>query len=271
MSNLKVALCVIGRLENAYAREFVEHYKNLGVDHIFIYDNNQFNEEFFEEVLQDYIDEGFVEIVNFRGIVKAQNQAYNDCYLKHGSEYDWICFFDFDEFLLLEKHKTIQEYLEDKKYYEVVLINWKCMTDNNLIEYDNRPMIERFTEECDKNICVQYKWPENMHVKSIVKGGLPNVKYYSNPHLPTNPLLCCNADGIRCDQTPWLPITWETAYLKHFTTKSLQEYCENKLKKGTADRDYNCFKSTYQFRYFKYNKRTKEKLKFLKDNGYDFI
>ena len=32
----KVALCAIGRLENLYAREFVEHYKNLGIDHIFI-------------------------------------------------------------------------------------------------------------------------------------------------------------------------------------------------------------------------------------------
>lgn len=267
----KIALCAIGRLENRYAREFVEHYLRLGVEKFFIYDNNHFNEEFFEEVLQDYIDQGIVEIINYRNVIKPQMKAYTDCYLKHGNEYDWFLFVDFDEYLVLNKHKTIQEFVEDKKYYECVLINWMCMTDSNLIQYEDKPLMERFTEACDKDICVQYKWPENMHVKSLIRGGLPNVSFYGNPHTVSTNILCCNADGIRCDNRPWQPISWETAYLKHFTTKSLQEYCENKLKKGTADRDYNCFKSTYQSRYFKYNKLTKEKLKFLKDNGYDWI
>lgn len=267
----KVALCAIGRLENQYAREFVEHYKNLGIDKIFIYDNNQYNEEFFEEVLQDYIDQGFVEITNYRNLVKVQNQAYNDCYAKHKNEYDWFCFFDFDEFLILEKHNTIQEFLENKKMYECVLINWKCMTDNNLIHNANKPLMERFTEECKKDIKVQYSWAENTHVKSIVKGNINDIRFISNPHIPTNPLLCCNAEGIRCDQSPWKQITWETAYLKHFVTKSLEEWVRNKCVRGTGDRDMKCFLETYQFRYFKYNKLTKEKLQWLKENGYDWI
>ena len=65
---MKVALCVIGRMENRYAVEYVEHYKGLGFDKIFVYDNNFGDEEHFEEVLQPYVDEGFVEIVNFRDI-----------------------------------------------------------------------------------------------------------------------------------------------------------------------------------------------------------
>ena len=36
----KVGLCVIGKQENKYAKEFVEYYKSIGFDHIFIYDNN---------------------------------------------------------------------------------------------------------------------------------------------------------------------------------------------------------------------------------------
>lgn len=264
MSNLKVALCAIGRLENRYAREFVEHYLKLGVDHIFIYDNNHFNEEFFQDVLQDYIDQGIVEIIDFRGVIKAQNKAYNDCYLKHGGEYDWICFFDFDEFLCLEKHKNIKDFLQSIKYFECVLINWKCMTDNNLITYDDRPLMERFTEECPRDIKVQYAFDENKHIKSIIKGGLPNVSFYGNPHIPANNLLCCNAEGRRCDQSPWQPITWETAYLKHFTTKTIEEWIDNKMKKGTGDRTYELFLATYKDRFFKYNKRTKEKEDFIR-------
>ena len=36
----KVALCAIGIMENQYVAEFVNHYKNLGFDKIFLYDNN---------------------------------------------------------------------------------------------------------------------------------------------------------------------------------------------------------------------------------------
>ena len=64
---MKVALCCIGRLENQYAVEFVEWYKKIGFDKIFIYDNNHDGEEYFENVLQSYIDEGFVEITEYRG------------------------------------------------------------------------------------------------------------------------------------------------------------------------------------------------------------
>lgn len=268
----KIALCAIGRLENRYAREFVEHYQNLGVDKIFIYDNNHFNEEFFQEVLQDYIDEGFVEIIDFRDRVQAQNAAYNDCYAKHKNEFNAFIMVDIDEFLILEKHKTIGEYIESfPNDWECILINWQCMTSNGLIEYENKPLMERFTKACDKDIKVQYAWGENMHVKSIIKGGLPFVCYYGNPHVPTNPLNCYNADGRRCSQTPFQLVTWETAYLKHFVTKSLQEYVENKCARGTGDRDYNTFKTTYKGRFFKYNKPSKKQFEWLQKHNIEWI
>ena len=44
-NNMKVALCTMGKLENRYANEFVEYHLKLGVDHIFIYDDNDPNTE----------------------------------------------------------------------------------------------------------------------------------------------------------------------------------------------------------------------------------
>ena len=35
----KIAICAIGRNENRYAREWVEHYRKIGVSKIFVYDN----------------------------------------------------------------------------------------------------------------------------------------------------------------------------------------------------------------------------------------
>ena len=95
-SKLLIGLCVIGKNENKYAEEFVEYYKNIGYDHIFIYDNNNINDERFQNVLLKHISDNFVTIIDYRGfrgkINKPQFDAYFDCYQKNSKNYDWLSF-----------------------------------------------------------------------------------------------------------------------------------------------------------------------------------
>ena len=42
---IKVALCCMAKKENLYLREWVEYHLEMGFTHIFIYDNNDINEE----------------------------------------------------------------------------------------------------------------------------------------------------------------------------------------------------------------------------------
>ena len=42
---IKIALCAIGKKENLYISEFLEYYIKLGIDKIFIYDDNDINTE----------------------------------------------------------------------------------------------------------------------------------------------------------------------------------------------------------------------------------
>lgn len=83
---LKVCLCTICQKENLYASEFVEHYKKIGYDKIFIYDNNNVGDEKFEEVLSKQISNNFVEIINYKGYrgkrQSPQSDAFIDCYEK---------------------------------------------------------------------------------------------------------------------------------------------------------------------------------------------
>ena len=62
----------------------MNYYKNLGYNHIFIYDNNDINDERFEDVLSKEISENFVSIIDYRGFRgkrnKPQFDAYYDCY-----------------------------------------------------------------------------------------------------------------------------------------------------------------------------------------------
>jgi len=106
-----ICICSIGKNENLYVREFVEYYFNLGIDKIFIYDNNDINGEKFENVLMDFIQNNFVEIIDVRGLSSIQIPIYNYCYRKYNKFYDWIGFLDFDEFLFIENNKTIKNYI----------------------------------------------------------------------------------------------------------------------------------------------------------------
>ena len=113
----RVGLCVIGKNENKYAKEYVDHYKSIGFNHIFIYDNNDKEGEHFEEVLSEDIAKNYVSIINYRNRKdQPQFKAYNDCYEKNSKNYEWLAFYDFDEFLHLKKHKTIQEFVEEEKF-----------------------------------------------------------------------------------------------------------------------------------------------------------
>jgi hypothetical protein len=68
IANLKVCICTLGKNENKYISEFVEHYKNYGVDKIYLYDNNDKKGERFEHIIGNNIDSGFVDLINWRGI-----------------------------------------------------------------------------------------------------------------------------------------------------------------------------------------------------------
>ena len=52
-NNITICLCTVGKRENLYIREFVEYYIQFGVDKIYLYDNNNLNEEKFEDVIED--------------------------------------------------------------------------------------------------------------------------------------------------------------------------------------------------------------------------
>ena len=87
LAPIKVCLCTIGKLENLYVREYVSHYKRFGIDKIFIYDNNDINDERFETVINDYIRIGFAFIINYRGKIRHQLEAFQDCLNRNYKEY----------------------------------------------------------------------------------------------------------------------------------------------------------------------------------------
>ena len=64
------------------------------------------------------------------------------------------------------------------------------------------------------------------------------------------------------------PLNYSLSYIKHFTTKTIDEWINNKYKKGTGERIFSDFEHSYPLeRFFKVNNITSEKLEFLKERG----
>jgi len=261
-----IAICAIGRKENRYAREWVAHYKQLGVSKIYIYDNYFGDEEKLADVLVDYVECGFVEITPVPNMPNYQCTCYEHCYREHGNEYAWIGFLDFDEFLEWKGRKSIRTMFERYRKGDVLLVNWRIMTDDGHVFYEDIPLKKRFTEAMPADRCVKYAFPEDNHVKCFVRGGLPDVKFGANPHVPSTELRCINTKGEPVERSPFTKCDHSIMRIDHYWTKSAEEWRDVKLSRGfPCGRSYiDGFRQKQEQYFFAVNERTKEKEDVLK-------
>ena len=138
----KMCICTFGKEENKYIREFIQHYEKYGVDKIFLYDNNDVIGERFESVIEDYIKNGLVEIINWRGKKKVVYRIMNDCYKKNFDKFDWLIFYELDEFIHLSNYSNLKIFLNEEKFNKcnLICLNLLCHTDNNLLFYQNKSL-----------------------------------------------------------------------------------------------------------------------------------
>ena len=272
-NNIKVCLCTLGKNENKYVKEFIEYYKNLGVDKIFLYDNNDILGENFEYVINEYIERGFVEILNWRGKQKQIMNIMNDCYKKNNIIYDWLIFYELDEYLFLKNFTNIKSFLNDLRFYKCkkIVLNAIFHTDNNLIYYDNRSLIERFPE---REIKARNKKTGGLSiVKTIIKGGIKNLKINCIHRISTK-IKGCDGFGNKIELIgiETKNSDYDNFYIDHYYCKSTEEFID-KLNKGDAlfSHDKN-HKLARIKTYFGYNKITLQKIKLIENKtGFDLL
>jgi len=265
---VNVALCCIAKNENLYIREFIEHYKSLNFNHIFIYDNNDELDERFEDVINDYIESGYVTIIDYRDQKKAQIKAYQECYETYKNEYDWIAFFDCDEFLVLNNYRTIQEYLDREVFNKISIIrvNFMIYSDSGNYQYYDAPLKERFTIPA-KTPKTFYK---NCEAKSIIRCIEKEMIWYKTPYeVPNCPFIGWGEYGCLNNGTFCFPynnflhiINYDECYLIHYMYKSIDEYI-NKIKRGWPHGEQYVNPHKIVNDYFEVNEFSSEKMSYL--------
>lgn len=277
---MSIAICGIAKNENLYVREWVEYHKYIGVEKIFIYDNNDIDGEHLEEVLYDYIP-SFVEIINVRGIEKEstqedglilQNHCYVECYNNHKSEYDYMAFIDIDEFINT-RNKDINEVLSSYNNFDTLLLSWKNHGDNGLVRYDNRPVRERFTGGVRSNTGFR----NNKCCKSIVHCGNKDIIISPKASIRHKFLF---KDGINIDSTgkiikeinhinaQLLSPVYGKLYIDHYITKTLEEYLfryYNRVDSSSISKKRKFLLVDVINNFYKFNYESAEKSKVFKE------
>lgn len=258
-----ICLCVIGKEENLYAKEFIEYYKKLGYQKIFIYDNNEINGEKFEDILYNEIKSGFVSIINYRGYKGIQFEAYYDCYQNNYKKFKWLSFFDFDEFLEIYPKNNIRQFLNNKIFNncQTIKLNWLPFSDNDLINYENKLVQERFTSPLKISKIIKSIVRGNLNINFWEKATNVHTSYYGFESCYTSgkPLILNKSNISYCKYGEG-----NYAILKHYNTKTIEEYI-NKILRGRA----NSFDSGPDYikallnHFFRVNKKTKPKIDYI--------
>ena len=259
IKNIKVCICTLAKKENKYIREFIKHYEKFGVDKIFLYDNNDIDGENFQDVISDYINKGFVEILNWRGKYLPLLPIVNDCYHKNYKTYNWLIFYEIDEYIHLYKYDNIKLFLEEDKfkYCQIIHLNLICHTDNNLLSYENKSLFERFP-----NLVPNTKpMGKNFEIKSIIRGNIEGVNITHN-HFGDLKLKICNGFGDYKKSIFYLTRKkgdHKYFYIDHFYSKSTEEFII-KITKGDAIRNDSGYIYEKVDKYFQQSELSKEKI-----------
>jgi hypothetical protein len=224
---MKVALVCIAKNEENYIQEWIDYNKKIGFDDIFIFQN-----DWRWPVEQDNVRKFECDGVNM------QRSVYNSFLATFKNDYDWVAFFDVDEFLVLKKHSNVKDFITEYKDAPAIAINWVLFGNNGHEKVqDDYSVVKRFTMR--QIGC-------NMHIKCIINTLATDL--IMDVHSPVNYGWLDTNKNIgtgALNQTG----NDDIAQINHYFCKTPQEFQE-KCDRGRADTTH---KRTFEVDYNPHN------------------
>lgn len=137
----KYSVVACARWEARYIVEWLNYYKAIGYDHVYLYCNDDEPYALYEKVLPYVVCKNPFVSFKFWPDVGAQFDMYLDFIENHKHETEYVSFFDIDEFLRLSRANNINEFIENLRQnvdggFDCVYFNW-CMFGNS--GFETRP------------------------------------------------------------------------------------------------------------------------------------
>ena len=264
--NSKSCILTIIKNEHLYLDEWIRYHINFGIEHFFIIEDIDSNshkditdkygdritlidiESFYEKHIYDYI----VRLKRNTNVNIAQGillpTTLEIIAREYSDKYDWCFVIDDDEFLTFEDDtKSLDRMLSLFNDYDAFVIQWESYGANGLVfmpDYNVKGVVDTYTKKLD----IQTIDAKSSLLKSCYNLKRYNKKYYRNCHRPQF-CKCVNTDFSNKILVP----TYKNIYIRHYITRSLEEYMWKQDVRGYFHR-----KPTYDF-FFRMNPDMKDK------------
>jgi hypothetical protein len=232
-----LAVVTMFQNEARYLSEWIEFHNMLGVQKFLLYNN--FSEDDFNSVLQKYINNGLVELIDWplaidtrELCVRAQLGALRDGIARTSGWSKWVAFIDTDEFLFPLHGDSLTKQLVEMENYPAVCVNWRVFGTSGI---DCIPENSLLTEELRRALPAVH--PENFHVKTIARPDL--IKSCDSPHFFNygKRMSQVNTDGIEFNG-PFAPYpVFDSMQINHYRYRDEQHYRTVKLPRTLARGD----------------------------------
>lgn len=226
---LNTAARVIVKDEQDDISEWIAYHLAIGFDTIVLFDN--MSNDGTSRVVDKYAGMYDVRRIAWNDTsAHYQVNAYNSALKMLRRDYDWLCFIDADEFLLLKQHASIREFVADLANCPAVAVNWAIFGSSGRQQRPSGLVIENFLQRSDVSFA------PNRHVKCLVQPR--RTKYCVNAHYfevkggfvsPLGKPLHWELPGLSSGMPEY-----DLAQINHYFVKSSQQWTE-KMKRGYHD------------------------------------
>lgn len=230
-----IVICCVFKNEAPYLDEWIKFHLKQGVARFYLINNH--SDDHFCEVLEPYIRQGVVHVLNTktkhisvfiqsreltRGLQVIRKKEGGNC---------WMAVLDMDEFLYSVTHQSVIEILNQYKGKKVasILTNWVMYGTSGVKQLDeSRPMVEQLIKRAPDDCKDHLLFKPLAYVANV-------YRFTDGPHLPFKKN---GTHNFYCDGTPYHPTNWTVRHtplrINHYWYRSEEYYFSKKIAKKNA-------------------------------------
>jgi hypothetical protein len=208
--------------EARFLPEWLVYHLNIGVEHVFIYDNNSSDNT--EAIIAPFVVRGLATYTKWP-TTPASPSSHLDFLARFGCQAEWVAFFDADEFLFERTPGLLLDLLRRSLEQPAIAFNWRYFGSSGYEHIPDGLVIENFNQA---NANLDY------HVKVIARPRA--IHRYRNPHnfYYRAGQLARTPDGRRVTGSFSEPEKDLPLVLRHYVYRSKADY-ERKTARGYAE------------------------------------
>lgn len=247
---MNICIFTVIKNERDYLDDFLKYHTDLGI-HIYVFEDlfseshadicNKYDNVFLHSITELYSSVEIQRLTERRvNHVPSQTEFINRGlrYIHKLNRYDWCWLIDIDEYIT--SSKPLSEILINYTDYDAVSVYWMnygCSGHFYKPIYD-KPIYDIYTERCGYELHRDRKY--NNITKFCINMHKWNIRMWYKIHN-------AKVNWVKVDfTTDHAAEVFEPLYLRHYITKSFEEYCHKIFVRGMHHPDHRTLESFFE-------------------------